>query len=152
MYEDSRYVCLQHLKAIQDIMRKDASVDGDAQRIGQLVWMLFLKIFDDRQQENELLDDAYASALPERLRWREWAANSNVHGRCFPRRRLRIYPRVIKQKMSRFFGNARRIRTGVIQPRSLPQPSAWLAPTARPAYARPRFHRFSGPKCHETLI
>ena len=45
------------IKSIQDIMRKDVGVDGDAQRIGQLVWMLFLKIFDDREQESELLDD-----------------------------------------------------------------------------------------------
>ena len=52
------------IKSIQDIMRKDVGVDGDAQRIGQLVWMLFLKIFDDREQEWELLDDSYRSPLP----------------------------------------------------------------------------------------
>jgi len=63
------------IKAIQDIMRKDAGVDGDAQRISQLGWMLFLKIFDDREQEYELLDDAYLSPILERLRWRNWAAN-----------------------------------------------------------------------------
>ena len=45
------------IKTIQDIMRKDAGVDGDAQRISQLVWMFFLKVFDDREQEKELLDD-----------------------------------------------------------------------------------------------
>ena len=39
------------IKSIQDIMRKDVGVDGDAQRIGQLVWLLFLKIFDDREME-----------------------------------------------------------------------------------------------------
>ena len=43
------------VKTIQDIMRKDVGVDGDAQRIGQLVWMIFLKIFDDKEQEAELL-------------------------------------------------------------------------------------------------
>lgn len=64
------------VKAIQDIMRKDVGVDGDAQRIGQLVWMLFLKIYDDREKEWELLDDAYRSPLPEPLRWRNWAANA----------------------------------------------------------------------------
>lgn len=63
------------VKAIQDIMRKDVGVDGDAQRIGQLVWMLFLKIFDDQEQELELLRDDYRSPLPERLRWRNWAAD-----------------------------------------------------------------------------
>ena len=50
------------IKSIQDIMRKDVGVDGDAQRIGQLVWLLFLKIFDDREQEWELLDDNYRGA------------------------------------------------------------------------------------------
>jgi len=63
------------IKSIQDIMRKDVGVDGDAQRIGQLVWMLFLKIFDDREQEYELLEDHYHSPIPETLRWRNWAAD-----------------------------------------------------------------------------
>ena len=63
------------IKSIQDIMRTDVGVDGDAQRIGQLVWMLFLKIYDDREREWELLEDDYVSPLPERLRWRNWAAD-----------------------------------------------------------------------------
>ena len=45
------------IKSIQDIMRKDVGVDGDAQRISQLVWMFFLKIFDDREDEIELLEE-----------------------------------------------------------------------------------------------
>ena len=57
-------------------MRKDAGVDGDAQRISQLVWMIFLKIFDDREAEYELLDDNYRSPIPEALRWRNWATDS----------------------------------------------------------------------------
>ena len=61
------------IKSIQDIMRKDVGVDGDAQRISQLVWMFFLKIFDDREAELELLEDNYKSPLPEHLRWRNWA-------------------------------------------------------------------------------
>ena len=61
------------IKSIQDIMRKDVGVDGDAQRISQLVWMFFLKIFDDREAELELLEDNYESPLPEHLRWRAWA-------------------------------------------------------------------------------
>jgi type I restriction enzyme M protein len=64
------------IKSIQDIMRKDVGVDGDAQRIGQLVWMFFLKIFDDREQEYELLDDNYKSPIPSRFRWRNWAADA----------------------------------------------------------------------------
>lgn len=54
-------------------MRKDVGVDGDAQRISQLVWMLFLKIFDDRELELEVLEDKYKSPLPEHMRWRSWA-------------------------------------------------------------------------------
>ena len=64
------------IKSIQDIMRKDVGVDGDAQRIGQLVWMFFLKIFDDKEAEYELLDDDYRSPIPARLRWRNWAADA----------------------------------------------------------------------------
>ena len=63
------------IKSIQDIMRKDVGVDGDAQRIGQLVWMFFLKIFDDREAELELVEDDYKSPLPQHLRWRAWAKN-----------------------------------------------------------------------------
>jgi len=63
------------IKSIQDIMRKDVGVDGDAQRISQLVWMFFLKIYDDREEEIELLEDNYQSPLPEHLRWRNWAAD-----------------------------------------------------------------------------
>ena len=63
------------IKSIQDIMRKDVGVDGDAQRIGQLVWMLFLKIYDDREREWELFDDNYKSPIPNGMRWRTWAAD-----------------------------------------------------------------------------
>jgi type I restriction enzyme M protein len=82
------------IKSIQDIMRKDVGVDGDAQRIGQLVWMLFLKIYDDRETEWELLDESYRSPVPEALRWRNWAADGEgitgdelldfVNNRLFP--------------------------------------------------------------------
>ena len=64
------------IKSVQDIMRQDAGVDGDAQRIAQLTWLLFLKIFDDQEAELELMRDEYTSPLPERLRWRSWAANA----------------------------------------------------------------------------
>ncbi len=64
------------IKSIQDIMRKDVGVDGDAQRLSQLVWMLFLKIFDDRETEWELLNDDYKSPMPKYLRWRSWAADA----------------------------------------------------------------------------
>ena len=64
------------IKNIQDIMRKDVGVDGDAQRISQLVWMFFLKIFDDRETELEAVEDNYKSPLPEHVRWRNWASNA----------------------------------------------------------------------------
>ena len=66
------------IKSIQDIMRKDVGVDGDAQCISQLVWLFFLKIFDDREAELELLEDDNQSPLPRHLRWRNWAKNPEV--------------------------------------------------------------------------
>jgi type I restriction enzyme M protein len=62
------------IKSIQDIMRKDDGVDGDAQRIGQLTWMLFLKVLDQREEEWEDQNPNYKSPIPERCRWRNWAA------------------------------------------------------------------------------
>lgn len=61
------------IKTIQDVMRKDAGIDGDAQRIGQLGWMLFFKIFSDLEIETELEDDSYESPVPPHLRWDAWA-------------------------------------------------------------------------------
>jgi type I restriction enzyme M protein len=63
------------VKSIQDIMRQDAGVDGDAQRISQLCWMFFLKILDDQDQQLELMDAKYASPVPAILRWGAWAAD-----------------------------------------------------------------------------
>ncbi|EXJ14392.1 class I SAM-dependent DNA methyltransferase [Imhoffiella purpurea] len=82
------------VKSIQDIMRQDTGVDGDAQRISQLCWMFFLKIIDDQDQELELLRDDYRSPIPRRLQWRAWAADAEgitgeelldfVNGDLFP--------------------------------------------------------------------
>src|ERR1700683_3232126 len=63
------------VKSIQDIMRQDSGVDGDAQRISQLCWMFFLKIIDDQDQQLELMQDDYKSPVPTRLQWRAWAAD-----------------------------------------------------------------------------
>ena len=63
------------VKSIQNIMRKDAGTYGDAQRLEQLGWMFFLKIFDDREKELELLRDDYVSPLAPELRWCNWAAD-----------------------------------------------------------------------------
>ena len=53
------------VKSIQDIMRKDSGTYGDAQRIEQLAWMFFLKILDDRETQDELLDDDFQSPHPQ---------------------------------------------------------------------------------------
>lgn len=63
------------VKSIQDIMRKDSGVDGDAQRISQLCWLFFLKIIDDQDQELELMRPGYQSPVPEKFQWRTWAAD-----------------------------------------------------------------------------
>lgn len=82
------------VKGIQDIMRQDTGVDGDAQRISQLVWMLFLKIFADREKEYKTFDDDYISPIPAGLSWGEWAGNDEgitgdalldfINNRLFP--------------------------------------------------------------------
>lgn len=75
-------------------MRKDVGVDGDAQRISQLVWLVFLKIFDDKEQEWQFMVANYQSPLEERFRWSNWAKNPErmtgdeliefVNNRLFP--------------------------------------------------------------------
>ena len=63
------------VKSIQDIMRQDVGVDGDAQRLSQLCWMFFLKIIDDQDQQLEVMQDNYLSPIPEKFQWRTWAAD-----------------------------------------------------------------------------
>jgi len=63
------------IKTLQNIMRKDPGVSGDAQRIEQLGWMIFLKILDDKDQELEIIHEDYVSPIPEKLKWRNWAAD-----------------------------------------------------------------------------
>ena len=82
------------VKSIQNIMRQDVGVDGDAQRISQLCWMFFLKIIDDQDQELETFRDGYRSPVPAPLRWQNWAADPEgitgddlldfVNGELFP--------------------------------------------------------------------
>src|SRR6266487_3729775 len=82
------------VKSIQDIMRQDTGVDGDAQRISQLCWMFFLKIIDDQDQELEITKTGYRSPIPDRFQWRNWAADPEgitgetlsafVNGELFP--------------------------------------------------------------------
>ena len=63
------------VKRIQDVMRNDAGVNGDAQRIEQIVWILFLKIYDAKEELWEFHDDDYKSIIPEGLKWRDWAVD-----------------------------------------------------------------------------
>ena len=82
------------VKSIQDIMRQDTGVDGDAQRLSQLCWMFFLKIIDDQDQQLEVMQDHYRSPIPPELQWRTWAADPEgmtgdalmdfVNGTLFP--------------------------------------------------------------------
>ena len=61
------------VKRIRDIMRNDAGINGDAQRIEQIAWMLFLKVYDAKEQDWEINDDDYESIIPEECRWINWA-------------------------------------------------------------------------------
>ncbi len=62
------------IKSIQDIMRQDVGVDGDATRLSQLVWLIFLKILDDEDKALEIRKDKYTPTLPKKYQWRTWAA------------------------------------------------------------------------------
>ena len=64
------------VKNARNIMRQDRGVSGDAQRLEQLGWLLFLKILDDKDRELEIIRDRYKSVIPEKFQWRNWAADS----------------------------------------------------------------------------
>ena len=68
------------VKKIRDIMRLDAGINGDAQRIEQLVWILFLKVYDAKEENWEFDDENYESIIPEECRWRNWAGDSSLTG------------------------------------------------------------------------
>ena len=61
------------IKRIRDIMRNDAGINGDAQRIEQIAWMLFLKVYDAKEQDWEFDDDNYQSIIPDNCKWSSWA-------------------------------------------------------------------------------
>ena len=64
------------ISSIRNIMRQDRGISGDAQRLEQLGWMLFLKIMDDKDQELEVIKDNDVSVIPKKFQWRYWATNS----------------------------------------------------------------------------
>lgn len=63
------------VKRFRDIMRNDAGINGDAQRIEQIAWLLFLKVYDSKEDDWEFSEDDYVSIIPEEYRWRNWAAD-----------------------------------------------------------------------------
>ena len=63
------------VKTLQNIMRGDSGINGDAQRIEQMTWLLFLKIYDSQEENWEFEDDDYKSIIPEELRWKNWAVD-----------------------------------------------------------------------------
>lgn len=63
------------VKRLRDIMRNDAGINGDAQRIEQIAWLLFLKVYDTKEEDWEFDDDNYKSIIPEECRWRNWAVD-----------------------------------------------------------------------------
>ena len=63
------------VKNIQNIMRGDSRINGDAQRIEQMTWLLFLKVYDAKEEDWEFHDDNYKSVIPEEFRWRNWAVD-----------------------------------------------------------------------------
>ena len=65
------------VKRIRDIMRNDAGINGDAQRIEQIAWMLFLKVYDAKEQDWEFNEDDYESIIPEACRWANWAKDDH---------------------------------------------------------------------------
>ncbi len=66
------------IKRLQDIMRGDAGVGGDEQRLSQIVWILFLKIFDYKEEEWELMQSDYVPIIPNGYRWRDWVTSTSV--------------------------------------------------------------------------
>lgn len=68
------------IKRLRDIMRNDAGINGDAQRIEQIAWLLFLKVYDTKEQDWEFEEDNYQSIIPEPCRWRNWAHEESGKG------------------------------------------------------------------------
>lgn len=63
------------VKRLRDIMRNDAGINGDAQRIEQIAWMLFLKVYDTKEQDWDMDEDDYQSIIPKECRWSSWAVD-----------------------------------------------------------------------------
>lgn len=68
----------QYHKANPEYHRQDAGINGDAQRIEQMTWMFFLKVYDTQEETWEYKDENYKSIIPEELRWRNWAIDKKT--------------------------------------------------------------------------
>ena len=68
------------VKRLRDIMRNDAGINGDAQRLEQIAWLLFLKVYDAKEQDWEFEEDDYVSIIPEACRWSTWAHDPTGKG------------------------------------------------------------------------
>ena len=79
------------VKSIRNIMRNDAGINGDAQRIEQIAWMLFLKVYDEKENDWEFNEDDYKSFIPENCRWRNWAPFRTIAESQFDHR-SKYYP------------------------------------------------------------
>lgn len=64
------------VKRIRDIMRNDSGINGDAQRIEQLVWMLFLKVYAEKEEDWKIDDPKYESIVPTEYQWKNWAKDN----------------------------------------------------------------------------
>src|SRR5208282_794662 len=105
------------VKSIQDIMRQDSGVDGDAQRISQLCWMFFLKIIDDQDQQLELMQEGYRSPIPEKLRWRSWASDpEGITGEALLTFvNTQLFPQLKELSVTGKQGDRRRVVRGVFE-------------------------------------
>lgn len=105
------------VKSIQDVMRQDAGVDGDAQRLSQLCWMFFLKIIDDQDQALEQLHEDYVSPIPATLRWVHWAADpEGLTGEALlDFVNVELFPRLKSLPASGRWANRARVVRGVFE-------------------------------------
>jgi len=105
------------VKSIQDVMRQDAGVDGDAQRLSQLCWMFFLKIIDDQDQALALLHEDYVSPIPATLRWGHWAADPEglTGDALLDFVNVELFPRLKSLPASGRWANRARVVRGVFE-------------------------------------
>lgn len=105
------------VKSIQDIMRQDVGVDGDAQRLSQLCWMFFLTITDDQDKQLQEQKQGYRSLIPEHLQWRSWAVDpSGITGdELLKFINTQLFPKLKKLPITSKKGDRRRVVRDVFE-------------------------------------